>query len=323
MSMPCRPSNLLACATFAALATVSGVASDATANTAVALPTAAIESTAGVAEAGTGDAAQLQHLWDRVRGLSAHLTTWSLPDVSGSLGGLLDQLVRSQLAVRDSLRSAEAQLIALSTGFAQGNSSDELRWTSIDLSVLCAEPVPGRQSSGFGWRSDPIHHNAKYHRGTDVRAPHGTPIDAAGNGVVIFAGRQSGYGNVVYIDHGGGVVTRYGHMQKILAAKGDVVAAGQRIGKVGATGRATGPHLHFEVRLDGRAVNPIAAMEIAEMKRNGDERATLAMMALSPERQQAAQSNIDPPRSKRSKADKAKGSRPERTGRGKRVKPLA
>ena len=276
-----------------------------------------------VAAVAGGDAEQLQHLWNRLTGLSSRLTTWSMPEVSLSLGSLLDQIVRGQIALRDSLRSAESQLIALSTGFAQGNTSDELRWTSIDLSVLSADPVPGRQSSGFGWRSDPINHNAKFHRGTDVRAPHGTPIDAAGNGVVIFSGRQSGYGNVVYIDHGGGLVTRYGHMQKILAAKGDVVAAGQLIGKVGATGRATGPHLHFEVRLDGRAVNPIAAMEIAEMKRNGDERATLSMMALSPERQQAAQSNIDPPRGKRSKADKAKGSRPERTGRGKRVKPIA
>ena len=157
-----------------------------------------------------------------------------------------------------------------------------------------------------------------------MRAPHGTPIDAAGNGVVIFAGKQNGYGNVVYIDHGGGLITRYGHMQKILAQKDQVVAAGQQIGKVGSTGRATGPHLHFEVRLDGRAVNPIAAMEIAEMKRNGDEHATLAMMALSPERQDAAFSAIDPPRNgKHSKADKAKGSRPERTGRGKRVKRLS
>lgn len=281
---------------------------------------ATAESATAMSPAGA-EAEQLQHLWDRLTGLSSHLTTWSIPEVSLSLDSLLDHIVRGQIALRDSLRSAESQLIALSTGFAQGNTSDELRWTSIDLSVLSADPVPGRQSSGFGWRSDPINHNAKFHRGTDVRAPHGTPIDAAGNGVVIFAGRQSGYGNVVYIDHGGGLITRYGHMQKILASKGEVVAAGQLIGKVGATGRATGPHLHFEVRLDGRAVNPIAAMEIAEMKRNGDERATLSMMALSPERQQAAQSNIDPPRGKRGKA--AKGSRPERTGRGKRVKPLA
>ncbi len=312
---------MLACAIFAGVAAAAtstvqpAIAANDEGHTDLATPE--------VAPGMGGDAEQLQHLWERLTGLSSHLTRWSMPEVSLSLGNLFDQIVRGQLALRDSLRSAESQLIALSTGFAQGNTSDELRWTSIDLSVLSADPVPGRQSSGFGWRSDPINHNAKFHRGTDVRAPHGTPIDAAGNGVIIFAGRQSGYGNVVYIDHGGGLVTRYGHMQKILASKGEVVAAGQLIGKVGATGRATGPHLHFEVRLDGRAVNPIAAMEIAEMKRNGDERATLSMMVLSPERQQAAQSNIDPPRGKRSKADRAKGSRPERTGRGKRVKPLA
>jgi murein DD-endopeptidase MepM/ murein hydrolase activator NlpD len=305
MSNPTKTPHLLACAVIAAAAT------------ATVRPVAAAESVAPAADV---DVQELHQLWDRLSGWSM---TWSMPDFASgeSLQGLLDRMVRAQIAVRDSLRSAEAQLVSLSTGFAHGNVSDELRWTSIDLSVLTADPVPGRQSSGFGWRSDPINHNAKFHRGTDVRAPHGTPIDAAGNGVVIFAGKQNGYGNVVYIDHGGGLITRYGHMQKILAQKDQVVAAGQQIGKVGSTGRATGPHLHFEVRLDGRAVNPIAAMEIAEMKRNGDEHATLAMMALSPERQDAAFSAIDPPRS--GKHSKAKGSRPERTGRGKRVKRLS
>ncbi len=321
MAMSPLPSKLLTCAIVAVTATnamPTAIAATGSEPSVVVAP----ENPLSINPVGT-EAEQLQHLWTRMKGLSAHLTSWAMPEVSLSLGSWLEQIVRGQIALRDSLRSAESQLIALSTGFAQGNTSDELRWTSIDLSVLAADPVPGRQSSGFGWRSDPINHNAKFHRGTDIRAPHGTPIDAAGNGVVIFAGRQSGYGNVVYIDHGGGLVTRYGHMQKILATKGEVVAAGQLIGKVGATGRATGPHLHFEVRLDGRAVNPIAAMEIAEMKRNGDEHATLSMMALSPERQQAALSNIDPPRGKRSKANNAKGSRPERTGRSKRNKPLA
>src|SRR5689334_18016961 len=98
-----------------------------------------------------------------------------------------------------------------------------------DLSILTTEPVARTESSGYGWREDPIRKREKFHHGADYRGKPGTPVLAAGPGVVVFAGRQNGYGNVVYIDHGGGVVTRYGHLRKIETHKGDTVDAGERI----------------------------------------------------------------------------------------------
>jgi hypothetical protein len=289
------------------------------ATVALACPSTATSATLDVAPTSSEPTIDdLSSLWNRV---SDHVGSWSLPTFAWS--DWADHLVRAQVTLRNASLLAQSELIAMSRNI---DPSSELRWAAIDLSVLTAEPVPGRQSSGFGWRSDPINHNAKFHRGSDVRAPHGTPIDAAGNGLVIFAGRQNGYGNVVYIDHGGGLVTRYGHMQKIVTSKGASVSAGQQIGMVGSTGRATGPHLHFEVRLDGRAVNPNAAMEVAELKRNGDDKATLAMMRLSPEIQESSQSMIDPPHrggTGKTKIGKSKGTRPERHGRGKRVKSVS
>lgn len=216
-------------------------------------------------------------------------------DVAGALTvQVREELVRMQKAARDQWFSADAQLQAWTARFSVDATRE--RWTHINLAVLRQEPVPGHASSGFGWRRDPIRHHAKFHRGTDIRAPHGTPVGAAGDGVVIFAGRQGGYGNVVYIDHGGGVVTRYGHLARIDTKLGAAISAGARLGRVGSTGRSTGPHLHFEVRLDGRAVNPVDALQVAALQAANDERAALAMTRLSPHVQEAAHSPQDPPR---------------------------
>ena len=111
-------------------------------------------------------------------------------------------------------------------------------------------------SSGFGYRDDPFDGSAAFHAGLDFRGPVGAPIHAAAKGVVSFAGQREGYGNVIEISHGNGLVTRYAHMSAFLSAPGQQVAAGDVIGAIGSTGRSTGPHLHFEVRLNDRAVNP-------------------------------------------------------------------
>lgn len=118
-------------------------------------------------------------------------------------------------------------------------------------------------SSSYGLRRDPINGHAAMHKGLDFRGPTGAPIYAAANGVVTFAGRQSGYGNIVEITHGNGLTTRYAHMSRLGAFKGQRVSAGDRIGAIGSTGRSTGPHLHFEVRINKRAVDPRPFLETA------------------------------------------------------------
>lgn len=117
-------------------------------------------------------------------------------------------------------------------------------------------PVPGGISSGFGMRFHPILHYFRMHRGMDFHAAYGTPILAATDGKVIAAGWAGGYGNQVRLAHAGGLVTTYSHMSRIAAEPGAAVRQGQVIGYVGATGLATGPHLHYEIYKDGAAVDP-------------------------------------------------------------------
>ncbi|HEV2597595.1 M23 family metallopeptidase [Sphingopyxis sp.] len=116
-------------------------------------------------------------------------------------------------------------------------------------------------SSGFGYRSDPFTGAGAMHAGLDFRGPIGTPILAAAPGRVSFVGTKSGYGNVVEVDHGQGIMTRYAHLSGFTAKVGTQVTAGQQIAKMGSTGRSTGSHLHFEVRLNGEAVNPRRFLE--------------------------------------------------------------
>jgi len=118
-------------------------------------------------------------------------------------------------------------------------------------------------TSGFGYRSDPIHGAAAMHAGLDFRGTVGAPIHAAADGKVTFVGTKSGYGKVVEVSHGNGMMTRYAHMSAWRARVGQPVDAGDVIGLIGSTGRSTGPHLHFEVRINGRAVNPRPFLETA------------------------------------------------------------
>jgi murein DD-endopeptidase MepM/ murein hydrolase activator NlpD len=118
-------------------------------------------------------------------------------------------------------------------------------------------PVPGPVTSGFGWRVHPIFHTRKFHTGIDIGAAYGTAIHAADGGTVIYAAGMSGYGNVVVIDHGGGLSTLYAHQSGFAVSSGGAVSRGQVIGYVGMTGYTTGPHLHFEVRVNGSPVDPL------------------------------------------------------------------
>ena len=117
-------------------------------------------------------------------------------------------------------------------------------------------PAAAQQTSGYGVRFDPFTRRPAYHAGLDFAGAHRTPIYATGPGVVAFVGQRSGYGNVVEIDHGRGLKTRYAHLSGFAVQRGQRVAVGQRIAAMGSTGRSTGTHLHYEVWVNGRAQNP-------------------------------------------------------------------
>jgi murein DD-endopeptidase MepM/ murein hydrolase activator NlpD len=123
-----------------------------------------------------------------------------------------------------------------------------------------AAAMPGRMSSGYGWRKDPINGQAKFHKGVDIAMPVGGDVPSARGGEVTFAGEMNGYGLTVVVKHDERTSTRYAHLSEILVTPGDQVTAGQTIAHSGATGRVTGPHLHFEVIEGGVAVDPSQAL---------------------------------------------------------------
>ncbi len=129
---------------------------------------------------------------------------------------------------------------------------------SLFLGAAFLSPIKrGRLTSGFGTRRNPFNtHKREFHCGVDIGCPMNTKIFASRAGRVLFAGWQRGYGRVVVLDHGGGYETCYGHLNRILVKRGEAVKASQVIAKSGNTGRSTGPHLHFEIRKNGKAINP-------------------------------------------------------------------
>jgi murein DD-endopeptidase MepM/ murein hydrolase activator NlpD len=128
------------------------------------------------------------------------------------------------------------------------------------------QPVnEGFVGSGFGWRHDPFTGRVSMHEGLDFAAPVGTPISAAAGGIVIVAEYHPAYGKMVDLDHGNGLTTRYAHASKLHVKVGDIVKRGQLIADVGSTGRSTGPHLHFEVRVNGEAKDPEKFLAVGQM----------------------------------------------------------
>ncbi len=111
-------------------------------------------------------------------------------------------------------------------------------------------------TAGFGQRMDPLSGEGAFHAGIDISAPNGTPVEATADGLVFYASPDAGYGNAVLIDHGCGITTKYGHLSKMFVLVGQEVKRGQVIGAVGTTGKATGPHLHYEVHVNETPVNP-------------------------------------------------------------------
>lgn len=133
--------------------------------------------------------------------------------------------------------------------------------TAQTIHATLADPS-AHVSSPFGPRLDPLNGALKQHQGIDIAATAGSPILAAGDGIVVAAGARGGYGQAVEIQHGSGLTTLYGHASQVLVHPGEHVTQGQPIATVGQTGRATGPHLHFEVRQGGHPLNPTRALSV-------------------------------------------------------------
>lgn len=167
----------------------------------------------------------------------------------GSLSATILQTESSLQRLRDDITDSQSSFKTLETAIV-AQQARQAATPSI-------WPTSGRITSGYGYRSDPFGGSRQFHTGIDIGAPRGTPIYATANGVVQFSGYQGGYGYVVYINHGYGFTTVYAHMHRIVARSGQRVTKGQLIGYAGSTGRSTGPHLHYEVRLNGRTVNPL------------------------------------------------------------------
>lgn len=170
------------------------------------------------------------------------------------------------------LSGSEAALIRLGQML---NRLDKLE--RVLVSLPSARPAfPVLLSSTFGVRSDPFTRSAAMHTGLDIRGAFAQPIYAAAAGRVVRIGPWSGYGNVVVIDHGHGIETRYGHLSGFTVRPGMIVGAGDQIARMGSTGRSTGNHLHFEVRINGRAVNPRpfleASADVLEIKASAGRR---------------------------------------------------
>ena len=168
--------------------------------------------------------------------------------------------VSDQIAEQSRKEAAAAAAAKKKNSAASSSTTTTTSSGATRYSGTFTWPLPGytNASSAYGWRTHPIFGTRKFHKGEDIPAPTGTSIVAAASGTVTTAGWVSGYGNYTVINHGGGVMTAYGHQSAIYVSVGQTVTAGQSIGAVGSTGNSTGPHLHFEVYVNGSTQNPMS-----------------------------------------------------------------
>ncbi len=203
--------------------------------------------------------ARMDALVSQIAGLEGDLKSQAieLADAQAEKRELLKDISRERALYERQLAELEAESQAIARRLralmerGAGRARADKPWTGRFI-----RPVNGRLTSGFGMRVHPIFRVRKMHTGIDISAPTGTPILAADSGVVVEAGYIRGYGYTVIIDHGGGVATLYAHCSALLVRVGQEVRQGQTIARVGSTGYSTGPHLHFEVRINGEPVNP-------------------------------------------------------------------
>ena len=178
---------------------------------------------------------------------------------SVGLGGVADETstatMIANLTIRDNIVLARDRTLGLEGQLRFAESVAQQRNSQLELTPSLW-PVSGPIRSGYGRRRSPFTGETEVHQGLDIGALYGSPIRVPANGRVVFAARQSAYGNLIVIDHGNGITTRYGHLSRFEARVGNHLRKGDLIGYVGSTGRSTGPHLHYEVLVNDRSVNP-------------------------------------------------------------------
>lgn len=207
----------------------------------------------------------LNHFEKKIREM-ANLENEEEEDGLFGIGGPMAEDVDTEVALDDShnelIRQMHQQFQQLEIAALNQKDSFELLLDSLEnqLSLMAStptiRPTKGMITSGFGYRKSPFTGLRDFHQGLDIGSKIGTPVKATADGKVTFAGKQGALGNLIVIDHGHGMITRYGHLNKILVNRGDIVNRGKIIGEVGNTGRSTGSHLHYEVLLNSVPVNP-------------------------------------------------------------------
>lgn len=204
----------------------------------------------------------LQRQSDRAAELKAQTAVASadLEKKKSQQSQALSQNQKAQKAAYDDVYRLEAESKAMTAKIRalQAAQSGKKSSSGSANGTISTWPTPGyyKISSAFGWRIHPITRKRSLHTGTDIPAPTGTKLRAAGDGVVLISGWNTAYGKMIVIDHGGGISTLYGHASRLDVKEGQSVKANQLIGAVGSTGWSTGPHLHFEVRVGGNATDP-------------------------------------------------------------------
>src|SRR6185436_1488029 len=190
-------------------------------------------------------------------------------DEQGLGGSIMGDTFMSELGMALSRAGGVGMSQVLVDGFTRNSPATDPAAAVSDSTSLVSDAVSRAHdaasigsvprtkiSSDFGWRNDPIDGRQRFHAGTDLRLAYGQDVRAAAAGVVTFAGEKGGYGTSVTVRHSDGLETRYAHLSSMDVREGDLVAAGEVIARSGNTGRTTGPHLHFEVRQNGRPVDP-------------------------------------------------------------------
>lgn len=209
--------------------------------------------------------ARLNQFEEQVRQL-ANLEPYENEERLSGVGGATPESLDARLELQQNhdrlLRDMHRQITDLETISVRTSGSLENlvnkleKQSNLLASTPSIRPTEGWISSPFGKRSSPFTGRKEFHKGLDIANHKGTSILATANGVIIFAGQKRNMGNVLVIDHGHGIITRYAHLDEMLKKRGDKVKRGDIIGHMGSTGRSTGPHLHYEVRLNGVPVNP-------------------------------------------------------------------